>query len=179
MRLFNLVIMCLYGFNLAIDVFSQTGSLFFRYVMLTFAWADFLIFNYVVITKLSTFLNFPVFGLPSNLMVSSSDGQQIPNNGDTGRGQFPDTKLESSMENTFENSPEPKDIENQTESYPKDLEFDDEEPETPELAEEPVDEPLPIQPVSGFDDAQGDEGSDEEKEGDVSYHNDFELDDEI
>ena len=184
MRLFNLVITAVYGLNIFIDAFSTNGAFFTRLVLVLLAWADFIIFVYVVLNKLSTFLNFPILSLPKNL-GKGGEGQQIPNNGDTDRESgpsFPDTKLESSMDNTFENSPEKNDIETNTPQeapqthttpYAQDLEFDDfpKDNGTPQTNE---DVNIKIE-----DNTIEDPESEEEKEGDVSYHNDFDGEDEF
>jgi hypothetical protein len=92
--------------------------------------------------------------------------------------------LESSIDNTFENSPEPKDVEKPSEAYEQDLEFDDFPEDKPEdqqpatqVNAQPATDPFNVPEISAKQDVDLEfgaiEGSDDEKEGDVSYQDDF------
>lgn len=179
-----MVIMALYFFNMLIDLFSETGSTFFRIVLYLLAWVDFVIFCYVILSKLSAYLSFPILNLPANL-GKGGEGQQIPNDGDyDNEVEKSQTKLESSMENTFEvENQEPADIESAPiEDYAQDLEFDDDKASEEATPEQVVqgNRLEAIDPVADFEDTFRDVDEDEDdKEGDVSYQNDFDGDDEI
>ena len=172
MRLSNMVIMAFYFFNVMIDLFSNSGSTFFRILLYLLAWVDIVIFCYVILSKLSAYLNFPILKLPANL-GKGGEGQQIPNVGDGDNDlEKSETKLESSMENTFESSAQPvNDIEAPAEDYQKDLEFDDDNDEAEEDDTEATPQPIaegsggiaPIDPVNDFDDTFRDVDEDEEE----------------
>lgn len=146
--------------------------------MVLFAWLDFALFVFVVLVRLSNLLNIPIFTLPENL-GEGGEGQRVPNHGNIDGEQppFPDTKLESSVNHTFENSPEQKNHKVNTSGeinfnpYGQSQKFDEEAP-IDNLSKPEEDKTEGIVPDDQTE-------SEEEKEGDVSYQNDFDGDDKI
>jgi hypothetical protein len=117
MRLFNALILTLYVLCMMFDTFTDGGSGLLRTVTLILALVDFSLFGYVIATRLSSYLNFPIFGLPSYL--KAPEGEKKP--------ETKTSKLESSVEDSSENRVEPKDVEQGNyPNYPVDLEFDEE-----------------------------------------------------
>ena len=66
MRLINLVIMGLYCLNLVFDLFSENGSTFLRLLLVVLAYFDFIYFVVTITRRLSSYLQFPIFGLPDS-----------------------------------------------------------------------------------------------------------------
>ena len=135
MRLVNLLIMGLYSLNLVIDLFSDTGSTFLRILLVVVAYIDFGTFVVTITRRLSNYLQFPIFGLPAELKGVSNSPTAVKS-GDFGQnraggnpklgGDYPDRKLESSLENGYGDAKEPKEPQDQFPmDYVKELEFDE------------------------------------------------------
>lgn len=137
MRLVNLLIMSLYAINIMVDIFYSEGSGFLRIILLVVALLDFALFVYVIISKLSKYLNFPVFGLPKTAQgnqssTSVSNPKQVHDSENYIVDDFNDNKMQSSLEKNNGNRAEPYYNENLADKYPKDLEFDDDTDDFPE-----------------------------------------------
>lgn len=131
----NLVIMGLYGLNLVIDLFSESGSTFFRMMLVILAYFDFGTFVVTITRRLSHYLQFPIFGLPNSAQLNLDPSSTKVSGGDSGQtkvdkkthsqANYPSHKLESSLDLENQHRKEPK--EHQTEyphDYVRELEFD-------------------------------------------------------
>lgn len=194
MRMINLIIMGLYGLNLVIDLFSEEGSSFLRMMLVVLAYFDFGTFVVTVTRRLSHYLQFPIFGLPEDLKreSSSTPGTKIGGDSALSRGEgkvnshgnHPNQKLESSLDEEKQVGKEPKQhIADYPQDYVRELEFDNDTEEG--FEGKPYDPSQDLDPVESSNyrlkhqSLEKDKSfeDDEEKEGDVSYQNDF--DDEI
>lgn len=162
MRLSNGLILTLYILCMAFDIFSDNGSGFFRTITFIMAIVDFALFGYVIITRLSNYLGFPILSLPKNLKPQEDNKQNEQTNSN---------KLESSIEVSGEVRVDLKDEEHAMPNYPVDLEFDNES-----NFPAPFKKPSDLE-FSNKEEVKAHAKEEEEKEGDVSYNNDFDDDD--
>lgn len=111
MRMVNLVIMAFYCLNLVIDLFSS-GSGVFRFILVSLAYSDFIIFVVGMTRRLSSYLQFPIFGLPANLVPPNAGAGSKPEadssskKGEVNVGYAPSiqsNKLENSLDDENQN----------------------------------------------------------------------------